>query len=110
MTGTGVLLAYTVTLTSEETLVNRASNSARVGYKELCKHLPSENFFPCLCKTLESMFNLLRSHHGIMRWLQQRARELEAEEGGPQAPTLICAQEGGPPLHSGVWGSLSLRP
>jgi hypothetical protein len=90
-----VLLAYTVTLNSEETLVSRASGSVRVGYKELCKHLPAQNFFPCLCKTLESLFNVLHSHYGMMRWLQQRARELELEaaeaalrdDGGERAAT-----------------------
>ena len=64
--------------------VVQASVGVRVHYRELCKYLPAEYFHPCLCKTLEAVFNLLCSHYRMMTWHLERSRAPPAEEGGTE--------------------------
>eukprot|EP00854_Cymbomonas_tetramitiformis_P005129 gene5129-6240_t len=72
----GVLLAYALTMDSDMDFMDGAGGANRKGriqYKEMCRHLSAEHFFPCLSKTLEILFDLLRSHHRTMQWHQRQA-------------------------------------
>ena len=58
-----------------------AARKSRMGYKELCQQLSPTQFFPCFQKTLEVMFELLCSHHRMLRWHETHGESLMDDDG-----------------------------
>jgi hypothetical protein len=59
-----------------------AARKSRMGYKELCQQLSSTQFFPCFQKTLEVLYELLCSHHRMLRWHESQGLPETNNRGG----------------------------
>ena len=46
----------------------KVAHDAKIGYKELCQQLSPTQFFSCFQRTLEFLFDILCSHHTMLRW------------------------------------------
>jgi hypothetical protein len=79
-----------------------AARKSRMGYKELCQQLSSTQFFPCFQKTLEVLFELLCSHHRMLRWHEAHGKSLmnnggceeEGEEGDDDVNDAVAETRG----------------
>lgn len=58
-----------------------AAQDAKIGYKELCQQLSPTQFFPCFQKTLEVLFDLLCSHHTMLRWHEDEKQTMQTGDG-----------------------------
>lgn len=63
---------------------NAAARKSRMGYKELCQQLSPTQFFPCFQKTLEVLFELLCSHHRMLRWHEAHEKSLTSGVGSEE--------------------------
>ena len=61
-----------------------AARKSRMGYKELCQQLSPTQFFPCFQKTLEVLFELLCSHHRMLRWHEAHGKSLSDDSFSPE--------------------------
>lgn len=63
------------------TVEEEVAHDAKIGYKELCQQLSPTQFFSCFQRTLEVLFDLLCSHHTMLRWHEAQKQTMKNGDG-----------------------------